>query len=146
MNLESDRRKPPHRGGNMRPNSFGLSFHHMGLAVREPHDAFRYLEELGYQISSTVADPLQRVNLAFCSHPAMPDVELVWPGKEPSPIDAIVKQNSGLVYHLCYTADDLRDLVRRAHILVDIGEGALRIVPAFLQAEIKDDVPKAAAG
>src|SRR5271163_1675718 len=87
-------------------NRFGLNFHHLGLAVREPHDAFLYLESLGYAISSTVADPLQRVNLAFCSHPAMPDVELVWPGEEPSPIDAMVRQDSGLVYHLCYTADD----------------------------------------
>jgi hypothetical protein len=105
-------------------NRFGLNFHHLGLAVREPHDAFRYLESLGYAISPTVPDPLQRVNLAFCSHPAMPDVELVWPGKEPSPIDAMVKQRSGLVYHLCYTADDPDEAVAA------IEEAGLNIVAA----------------
>jgi catechol 2,3-dioxygenase-like lactoylglutathione lyase family enzyme len=90
----------------MRKNDLGLSFHHFGLAVREPEEAVRFLEALGYEIASSIPDPLQRVNLAFCSHPTMPDVELVWPGEEPSPIDAIVKRNNGLVYHLCYTADD----------------------------------------
>lgn len=108
----------------MRTNRFGLNFHHLGLAVREPNDAFRYFESLGYAISSVVLDPLQRVNLAFCSHPAMPDVELVWPGKEPSPIDAVVKQNSGLVYHLCYTADDPDEAV------ASIEEAGLNIVAA----------------
>ena len=90
----------------MRGNRLGLNFHHLGMAVREPHDAFRYFESLGYAISSTVSDSHQRVNLAFCSHSEMPDVELVWPGPEPSPVDVMVKQRAGLVYHLCYTADD----------------------------------------
>ena len=90
----------------MRSNRFGLKFHHLGLAVGDPDDAFRYLGSLGYVITRTALDPLQRVNLAFCSHEAMPDVEVVWPGEEPSPIDAMVKQRGGRVYHLCYTSDD----------------------------------------
>ena len=89
----------------MRENRFGLNFHHFGLAVRDPQDAFRYLRSLGYTVSSSVHDPLQRVNLALCSHSEMPGVEVVWPGEDPSPIDAMIKRRSGLVYHLCYTAE-----------------------------------------
>ena len=90
----------------MRGNRFGLSFHHFGLAVREPSDAFRYLEGLGYAVSSTIYDTLQQVNLALCCHPEMPRVEVVWPGDDPSPIDTLIKHRSGLVYHLCYMAAD----------------------------------------
>ena len=89
----------------MRENRFGLNFHHFGLAVRNPDDAFHYFRSLGYTISSTVHDPLQRVNLALCFHSEMPRVEVVWPGDDPSPIDAMIKRRSGLVYHLCYTAE-----------------------------------------
>ena len=89
----------------MRGNRFGLRFHHFGLAVREPNDAFRYLESLGYAISSVLYDPLQRVNLALCCHPEMPRVEVVWPGEDLSPINTMIKHRSGLVYHLCYTAE-----------------------------------------
>ena len=90
----------------MRDNRFGLNFHHFGLAVRNPDDAFRYLQSLGYTVSATVHDPLQRVNLALCSHPEMPRVEVVWaPGADPSPIDKMIQRHSGLVYHLCYTAE-----------------------------------------
>jgi hypothetical protein len=86
-------------------NRFGLEFHHFGLAVRNPNDAFRYLQCLGYTISRTVNDPLQRVQLALCTHPEMPRVEVVWPGEGASPIDALIREHSGLVYHLCYTAE-----------------------------------------
>jgi hypothetical protein len=89
-----------------RANRSGLKFHHFGLAVRNPRDAFVYLEALGYAISSTVYDPLQSVNLALCSHHEMPDVEVVWPGEEPSPIETMIKRRSGLIYHLCYVAED----------------------------------------
>jgi hypothetical protein len=89
----------------MRENRFGLNFHHFGLAVRNPQDAFHYLRSLGYAVSSSVHDPLQKVNLALCSHSEMPGVEVVWPGADPSPIDAMIKRHSGLVYHLCYTAE-----------------------------------------
>jgi hypothetical protein len=92
-------------------NRFGLKFHHFGLAVRDPADAFRYLKALGYSLAPPVHDPLQAVNLALCSHAQMPDVEVVWPGDEPSPIDAAVKPGCGIVYHLCYTAEDPQEAV-----------------------------------
>jgi hypothetical protein len=113
----------------MRGNRFGLSFHHFGLAVREPSDAFRYLEALGYAVSSTIFDTLQQVNLALCCHQEMPRVEVVWPGEDPSPIDTLVKHRSGLVYHLCYTAADPERAVAA------IAQTGLNIVAASIPKE-----------
>lgn len=85
-------------------NQFGLEFHHLGLAVPEPEAAFRYLAALGYRPGSTCFDEFQRVNLAMRHHDSMPDVEVVWPGEQPSPIDKLIKQNGSLIYHTCYTS------------------------------------------
>ena len=85
---------------------FGLRFHHFGLAVAEPEPAFRYLEALGYTEGAVVFDPNQRVNLAMRHHAVMPDVEVIWPGDGPSPIDKMLRRNGSMVYHLCYEVAD----------------------------------------
>jgi hypothetical protein len=84
----------------------GLAFHHFGLAVGQPDEAFRYLRALGYSDGNQVFDERQRVNLAMRHHPAMPDVEVIWPGQAPSPIDHLVKRMGTLIYHLCYACPD----------------------------------------
>ena len=84
-----------------------LAFHHLGLAVVSPGEAFRYLALLGYRIGNSAYDPLQRVNLAMRHHAIMPDVEVIWPGEEPSPIDKLIKKTGSMIYHLCYTCSDV---------------------------------------
>jgi hypothetical protein len=64
-------------------NRFGLTFHHLGLAVPSTAEAVQFLDRLGYRQGPAVFDPLQKVNLSMCWHDTMPDVELVWPGDEP---------------------------------------------------------------
>jgi hypothetical protein len=90
-------------------NAFGLSFHHLGLAVRRPRDAMEFLGGLGYRIGDPVFDPEQNVNLVMCSDPgAMPDVEIIYPAAGKSPIDALVSDRpAGIVYHMCYVTADL---------------------------------------
>ena len=91
-------------------DAFGLRFHHFGLAVPEPDAAFRFLAGLGYTAGACVFDPLQGVNLAMRHHPAMPDVEVIWPGAAASPIDRLIKRGH-MIYHLCYvTLDAARSL------------------------------------
>jgi hypothetical protein len=79
-----------------------LTFHHLGLAVTAPQEAFRYLASLGYTTGNSAYDPIQRVNLAMRHHPVMPDVEVIWPGDGPSPIDKLIKRTGTMIYHLCY--------------------------------------------
>jgi hypothetical protein len=88
------------------PNGFGLRFHHLGLAVRTPDTAAVYLGGLGYVPGVAAFDPLQNVNLQMFHHAEMPDVEVIWPGGTASPVDVLVKQREGLVYHVCYLSAD----------------------------------------
>jgi hypothetical protein len=88
-------------------NRFGLEFHHFGLAVRDPAQSFRYLAALGYSEGATCFDAHQRVNLAMRHHDAMPDVEIIWPGDEPSPIDRMLENRDSIIYHLCYISSDV---------------------------------------
>jgi hypothetical protein len=83
-----------------------LAFHHFGLAVASPDDSFRYLASLGYTAGNSAFDPLQRVNLAMRHHPTMPDIEVIWPGDGPSPIDMLIKRTGTMIYHVCYTSSD----------------------------------------
>lgn len=87
-------------------NTFGLTFHHFGLAVHSPEQAFSFLEALGYENKESMFDPLQGVNLAMSYHTEMPAVEVIWPGAKPSPIDGMLKRRDSMIYHLCYTSND----------------------------------------
>ena len=84
---------------------YGFRFHHLGLAVSAPEQAFRFLATLGYRDGAQVFDPLQNVNLAMRHHDSMPDVEVIWPGNGPTPIDQMIKRGN-MIYHMCFETDD----------------------------------------
>jgi hypothetical protein len=105
-------------------NHFGLEFHHFGLAVRSPEKAFVFLQALGYEEGPSVFDPLQGVNLSMRYHNEMPDVEVIWPGAEPSPIDGILNRKESMIYHLCYIAEN------PATALAKMVENGLEVLPA----------------
>jgi hypothetical protein len=94
-------------------NQFDLRFHHLGLAVAKPDAAFLYLSALDYQPGHSCYDPLQGVNLAMRHHACMPDVEVIWPGDGPSPIDRMLKRSGSLIYHLCYWSSDVERSIRK---------------------------------
>jgi hypothetical protein len=90
------------------PNKWGLVFHHLGLAAKDPKAAAQFLTGLGYRIGPMIFDPLQNVHLAMCGHDPMPDVEIISPAEGPGPLDKLLSSHKdGLVYHMCYTCADL---------------------------------------
>ncbi len=91
----------------------GLSFHHFGLAVSRPEPAALFLRTIGYDIGAFLFDPLQNVHLNLCHHPVMPTVEIIHPGAGPGPLDRVISVRDGLIYHLCYTADNLTDTIKK---------------------------------
>ncbi len=94
--------------------SIGLEFHHFGLATRDADQTIEALERLGYRAAEPVFDPLQNVNLAWCEHDAMPDVEVVFPAETGTgPLEPYLVDHSEMIYHLCYVADDLEAAVAR---------------------------------
>lgn len=94
-------------------NQFGLTFHHLGLAVRKPEAAIAYHRALGYAVAPPVYDPDQNVNLIMCTSDDMPDVEIITPAEGASPIDGIVLKYDSAVYHTCFTAPDAAACVAR---------------------------------
>jgi hypothetical protein len=99
-----------------------LQFHHLGLAVRRPEEALKFLGLLGYKLGAPVLDPAQNVHLQMCTHPTQPAVEIIWPGLGPGPVDKLTSRHSaGIVYHVCYQTDDLAAVLQqweRAGVLV----------------------------
>jgi methylmalonyl-CoA/ethylmalonyl-CoA epimerase len=93
---------------------YGLLFDHLGLAVRKPEKALRFIEGLGYKAGDPVYDPLQKVNLIWCSAPAMPAIELIYPSEseEESPVDNILSDKNEMIYHLCYRSADTQKSIQ----------------------------------
>ena len=95
----------------MNPKSYGLEFHHFGMAVRNTDATIKVLQGLGYRCDDEVYDPLQEVNLIWCEHDSMPAVELVSPTGSPGPVDKILEHSSESVYHMCFAAQSIEDSV-----------------------------------
>lgn len=87
---------------------YGLTFHHLGLAAPEPERALRFLSGLGYSAGTQRYDEAQNVNLVWCEMPGQPAVEIIFPADSPGPLDSLLSQHSGLVYHICYQTSDLQ--------------------------------------
>ncbi|MCI5060507.1 MAG: VOC family protein [Alphaproteobacteria bacterium] len=93
-------------------NDFGLTFHHIGLAVKKEEDALLFLGGLGYETGEKIYDPEQKVNLRLCTAPQKPAIELVMPNiidgeAQESPLTPILKRQSEVIYHTCYETQDL---------------------------------------
>jgi Glyoxalase/Bleomycin resistance protein/Dioxygenase superfamily len=87
-------------------NHYGLQFHHLGLAVKQPDLAVKFLSGMGYQIGGTVRDELQNVNVIFCPASAMPAVEIIFPTETPGPLTPLLKSKASLIYHICYESQN----------------------------------------
>ncbi len=87
-------------------NEFGLVFDHLGLAVRKPDHALKFLLAGGYSASPPVYDSEQDVNLIMCSSAEMPNIEIIFPGKGEGPVDNILSKVDANMYHMCYRAED----------------------------------------
>lgn len=107
--------------------AFGLSFHHLGLAVPGPEVAFAFLAALGYRDGAEAYDPIQNVNLAIRHHALMPDVEVIWPAEGNSPVRRMIKTGN-MIYHLCYITGDaaasIAAIERAGFAVLPVGEAA----------------------
>jgi len=90
--------------------SYGLIFDHLGLAVKKPEKAVRFLRGLGYTIGEEVHDPLQKVNLLWCQSSRMPAIELIYSvnNGDNSPIDNILRDTNEMIYHQCYRSENTK--------------------------------------
>lgn len=87
---------------------YGLEFHHLGLAVAKKEKAVRFVRGLGYKVQEQIYDPEQKVYLILCCAEEMPDIEIISKSDEPGPLDVILKEQTALIYHICYKSKDIR--------------------------------------
>jgi methylmalonyl-CoA/ethylmalonyl-CoA epimerase len=93
-------------------NPSHLNFHHLGLAVRRPDEARKFLTASGYELGTPVIDAGHNARLQLCSHANQPAVEIIWPGDAPGPVEKLTQRHpGGITYHVCYETDDLRAVV-----------------------------------
>ena len=91
--------------------------------MKDPVAAAAYLTGLGYRAAERIYDPLQNVNLGMFVHDEMPDVEIIYPAEGAGPLDELLSTHrEGLVYHTCYTSDDVDRSLQAMEI-----EGSLRL-------------------
>ncbi len=86
---------------------FGLTFHHLGLAVEAAEPAESFLSGLGYAIAPAIYDHHQNVNLRWAEHTSMPAVEIITPATGPGPLDQILKRGDAMIYHICFATENL---------------------------------------
>ena len=106
----------------MSADTFGLRFDHLGLATRDAVVSLNFLRGLGYDTPEAVHDPLQSANLVYCTHCAMPSVEVIYAGDDAGPLDAILAAKPTDIYHQCYRSAD------RSLTLAAIKSAGFRVV------------------
>jgi methylmalonyl-CoA/ethylmalonyl-CoA epimerase len=94
----------------------GLSFHHVGMVVKDIAAAARRLTSgLGLQWDGKIfEDPVQTVKVSFLLHPDthQPALELVEPSSPRSKVAAFLGKSGGC-HHVCYEVDCIDTAVAR---------------------------------
>lgn len=102
----------------------GLTFHHIGLAVKTGEEAVKMLAALGYTAGAESREDELKIYARFCTAPGQPTVEIVRPIEGvPGPVDNIVSKYNELIYHTCYETPDL------AATLAEIEAAGFRCMP-----------------
>ncbi len=87
-------------------------FNHFGLAVRDLASAYRFYQALGYKCSDPVVDTAQEVEIVMCRSELLPDVELLKPLHEKSPVSRSLKRSDAVIYHICLEVRNLEDFLK----------------------------------
>ncbi len=83
-------------------------FHHFGLAVKDFEKPIRFYSSIGYNCSEPIIDDLQRVELVMCTSEHFPNVELVKPIDDQSPVKNYLKNSNEVIYHTCFEVESIK--------------------------------------
>lgn len=100
-----------------------LRLHHFGLGAKDEASACKVLRTLGYSLTHRVRDELQGVDLAWCTRPGEPSVEVVVPIDGAGSLAAILAKQETSFYHLCFECDGTLE-----YTLSSLREQGVRIV------------------
>lgn len=89
-----------------------LLLHHIGIATADMDSSILVYEQLGYTSSKIYRDKIQEVDLSFLRKDGETIIELVSPYKSGSPIEAILKKNGTVPYHICYEVVSIDETIK----------------------------------
>lgn len=87
------------------------TFHHIGTAVASIEKVKPFYLSMGYIVSETVLEPIQKVFVAYARKDGFPTVEMLEPSDDTSPVMGILKRNGNTPYHMCYAVDNLNETI-----------------------------------
>jgi methylmalonyl-CoA/ethylmalonyl-CoA epimerase len=93
----------------------GLTFHHVGVAVRSIAKALDYYTgPFGFrQVSEPIEVPAEQVRVCFIEVDPGVRIELIEGVGDDSPVKEIAERTIGGPYHICYQVDDLDAAVKK---------------------------------
>ena len=100
-------------------------FHHVGIAVKDFKAGVKFYTGLGYSASQPVIDKHQNVELVMLKSDSFPDIELIKPVNENSPVNNYLKNYNEMIYHFCYETNDLikmLDILKKDFRVICISE------------------------
>jgi methylmalonyl-CoA/ethylmalonyl-CoA epimerase len=89
-----------------------MEFHHLGVATGNLKKSIEIFIKLGFISDKIIFDEIQKVNICFMRKTGHPDIELIEPADDKSPVLDILNKVGTTPYHLCYfTNDILQDIM-----------------------------------
>ena len=86
-------------------------FHHIGTAVASIDKVKPFYISMGYSVSETVVEPVQKVYVAYARKEGCPTIEMLEPLDDSSPVKGILKKNGNIPYHTCYAVENLSETI-----------------------------------
>jgi methylmalonyl-CoA/ethylmalonyl-CoA epimerase len=83
-----------------------MEFHHIGVATRDIRKSIDVFEKLGFIAEKVIFDEIQNVNICFVRKEGHPDIELIGPVNEKSPVMSILDKVGTTPYHFCYCSNN----------------------------------------
>ena len=92
-----------------------FTFHHIGIAVFSIEKSSEFYVNQGYEITETVFDPIQNVNICFINckknRGGYTCIELISPKDETSPVNKNLQKNGVSPYHICYEVENIEEAI-----------------------------------
>lgn len=88
-----------------------MTFHHIGMAVKDISATATFYVNGGYCKSNIVFDPIQNVNICWLTKAGQPTLELLAPVDENSPVKNTLEKLGVTPYHCCYQVDNIEEAI-----------------------------------
>lgn len=88
-----------------------LKFHHIAVATASIEDTLAFYKIQGFSCTEIVIDSFQKVKISFLTKEGHPQIELVEPVSEASPVSGILKKSGTTPYHFCYEVDNIEEAI-----------------------------------